>query len=88
MPTIHNLSEINAALAVHDLAPLKAAILEFGQQENFREFAKLADVNRENLYRTLRSDAGFRTDHLFKLLDTMGLKLRVVPRRRQQKARR
>jgi len=79
MPTIRNLSKINAGLAAHDLRPFKAAILEFGREENFREFAKSAKVNREALYRSLQDDTAMRSDHLFKLLDAAGLKLQVVP---------
>lgn len=59
-----------------------AAIRTVAEARGFKNFAEDAKLNRENLYRVLSEDGNPRLNTFFKILDVLGLKLSVEPKKR------
>jgi probable addiction module antidote protein len=53
------------------------AIRLVAEARGFKHFAETADLNRENLYRVLSEGGNPRLDTFFKIINALGLRLRV-----------
>ena len=53
------------------------AIRHVAEARGFKHFAETADLNRENLYRVLSEGGNPRLDTFFKIMNALGLRLRV-----------
>jgi probable addiction module antidote protein len=53
------------------------AIRTVAEARGFSHFAEEAELNRENLYRVLSENGNPRLDTFFKILDVLGLRLKV-----------
>lgn len=59
-----------------------SAIRSVAEARGFKNFAESADLNRENLYRVLSEGGNPRLDTFFKIMDALGLRLSVEPKRK------
>jgi probable addiction module antidote protein len=53
------------------------AIRLVAEARGFKKFAESADLNRENLYRVLSEGGNPRFDTFFKIINALGLRLKV-----------
>jgi probable addiction module antidote protein len=59
-----------------------SAIRSVAAARGFKSFAESAELNRENLYRVLSDGGNPRLDTFFKIVDALGLRLSVEPKRK------
>ena len=63
-------------------AAILSAIRSVAAARGFKSFAESAELNRENLYRVLSDGGNPRLDTFFKIVDALGLRLSVEPKRK------
>jgi len=71
---------INAVIALDDPITLQAAIGEVARIRGMASVAREAGLNEKSLYRALSEEGNPRISTLSKVLDSLGLVLRVEPK--------
>ena len=71
---------INAVAELDDPATLQAALGEVARIRGMRDVAQQAGLNETSLYRALSDEGNPRLSTLERVLDAMGLAIKVVPK--------
>ena len=69
---------LNVALEEHDPAFFAKAIGDVARARGMTAIAEASGVGRQSLYRALSSDGNPRLDTLFRVLESLGLRLAVT----------